>query len=347
MLGEGVARFGEDLDELVLGEFAQRGDHRQAADEFGDEAVVQQVLRLHAAEDRVFILLLFVIGGLAGVETERIAAEPAADDVLEADECAAYDEEDLLGVDLDVFLLRVFATSLGRDAADCAFENFEECLLHAFAGNIAGDRNIFRFASDFVDFVDIDDAAFGAGDIEVGGLKEAQDDVFHILADVASLGEGGGIDDAKGDIEHAGERAGEQGFAGSGGAEQEDVGFFDFHILEFIAKAGLILIEALVVVVDRDREDFFRFLLADHERVEVFEDRCRRGDAEGGFVGLAFAFFRCAAKFLFEDVRANPDALVADVNAGAGDELFDLRVALSAERAHGEIGGAGHRGDWV
>ena len=186
------------------------------------------------------------------METERVAAEAAADDVLEADKCAAYDEEDLLGVDLDVFLLWVFAAALGRDAADCAFENFEERLLHTFAGNIAGDRNIFRFASDFVDFVDIDDAAFGAGDIEVGGLKETQDDVFHILTDIAGLGEGGSIDDAEGDIEHAGERAGEQGFAGPGRAEQEDVGFFDFHILEFVAKTGLVLIEALVVVVDRD-----------------------------------------------------------------------------------------------
>ena len=130
-------------------------------------------------------------------------------------------------------------------------------------------------------------------------MKQAQDDVFYILADIAGFGEGGGIDNAEGDIEHAGERAGEQGFAGSGGAEQEDVGFFDFHILELVAEAGLVLIEALVVVVDRDREDFFRFLLADYERVEVFEDRCRRGDAEGGFVGLAFAFLRNAAKFLF------------------------------------------------
>ena len=218
MLGEGVARFGENLDELVLGEFAQRGDHWQAADEFRDEAVVQQVLGLDAAEDRVFVVFLFVIGGLAGVETERVAAEAAADDFFEADKCAADDEEDLLGVDLDVFLLRVFAAALGRDAADCAFENFEERLLHAFAGNIAGDRNIFRLAPDLVDFVDIDDAAFGAGDIEVGGLKQAQDDVFHIFTDIAGLGEGGGIDDAEGDIEHACERTGEQGFAGSGGA---------------------------------------------------------------------------------------------------------------------------------
>ena len=101
------------------------------------------------------------------------------------------------------------------------------------------------------------------------------------------------------------------------------------------------------MVVDRDRENFFRFLLADHERVEVFEDRGRRGNAESGFISLAFAFFWRAAEFLLEDVRANADALVADVNAGTGDEFFDLRVALSAERAHGEIGGAGHRGAWV
>ena len=44
-----------------------------------------------------------------------------------------------------------------------------------------------------------------------------------------------------------------------------------------------------------------------------------------------------------EDVFAKDDAVVADVNAGAGDELFHFRVGFPAEAAHGEIGGACHR----
>ena len=152
------------------------------------------------------------------MESERVAAKAAADHVFQADERAADDEEDLLGVDLDVFLLRMLAAALRRNVADGAFENLEQRLLHAFAGNVAGDRDVLGLAADLVDFIDVDDAALGAGDVEIRGLKQAQDDVFHILADVAGFGEGGGIDDAERHVEHAGQRAGEQGLAGAGGA---------------------------------------------------------------------------------------------------------------------------------
>jgi hypothetical protein len=62
--------------------------------------------------------------------------------------------------------------------------------------------------------------------------------------------------------------------------------------------------------------------------------------------GFAFALFAGGwvrlVEFFFEDIAANIDAFVADINAGAGDEFFYLGVALSAEGAHGEIGCAGH-----
>ncbi len=152
------------------------------------------------------------------MEAEGVAAEAAFDHVFESDEGSAADEEDFLGVDLDVFLLGVFAATLWGDVADGAFEDFEEGLLDAFAGDVAGDGDVFGFAADLVDFIDVDDAAFGAGDIEVRGLEEAEDDVFDVLADVAGFGEGGCIDDAEGDVEDAGEGAGEECFAGAGGS---------------------------------------------------------------------------------------------------------------------------------
>ena len=152
------------------------------------------------------------------MESERVAAKTAADHVLQADERAADDEENFLGVDLDVFLLRVLAATLWRNVAHGAFENLEQRLLHAFAGDIAGDRDVLGLAADLVDFIHVDDAAFGAGDIEVSGLKQAQDDVFHVLADVAGFREGGGVHDAERHVEHARKRAGEQGFARTGWA---------------------------------------------------------------------------------------------------------------------------------
>ena len=49
---DGVARLREDLDERRLVELVQRADDRQAADELGDQAVLDQVLRLELLERR-------------------------------------------------------------------------------------------------------------------------------------------------------------------------------------------------------------------------------------------------------------------------------------------------------
>jgi len=47
LLGERVARLGEDLHERALVELLERGDHRQPADELGDHAELEQVLGLN------------------------------------------------------------------------------------------------------------------------------------------------------------------------------------------------------------------------------------------------------------------------------------------------------------
>ena len=48
--------------------------------------------------------------------------------------------------------------------------------------------------------------------------------------------------------------------------------------------------------------------------------------------------------FPMKDIGAQGNAVVADVDSRSGDEFFHLRMALSAKRAEGEVGGAGHRG---
>ena len=63
------------------------------------------------------------------------------------------------GIDANVFLLRMLAAALRRNVANGAFQNFQQRLLHAFAGNVARDGNVFRLARDLVDFVDVNDPA--------------------------------------------------------------------------------------------------------------------------------------------------------------------------------------------
>src|SRR5690606_13831844 len=149
---------------------------------------------------------------------------------------AAADEQDVLRVDLDVFLLRMLPAALRRYRRDGALEDLEQRLLHTFAGHVARDARIFRLARDLVDLVDVDDSALALGDVEVSGLKQADEDVLDVLADVACLSEGRGIGDGEGNVEHARERLREQRLAGAGRPDEQDVRLVQLYVA--VAAAG-------------------------------------------------------------------------------------------------------------
>src|ERR1700682_3752827 len=87
--------------------------------------------------------------------------------------------------------------------------------------------------------------------------------------------------------------------------------------------------DALDAMEDGAREDLLGALLPDHVVVEEGLDLHRRRQRDRGAVLLALAL-------LGDDVVAELDALVADVDGGAGDELADFPLPLPAEGA-GEI----------
>ena len=117
----------------------------------------------------------------------------------------------------------MFTAAFRRDVGDGSLENFEQSLLDAFAGNITGNRGIALGAGNLVELVDVDDTEFGETLVIVGGLIEADEDVFDILTDIAGLGQHGGIGDGKGHLQEFGQGAGDEGFSGSGGTDQEDI----------------------------------------------------------------------------------------------------------------------------
>jgi hypothetical protein len=80
------------------------------------------------------------------------------------------------------------------------------------------------------------------------------------------------------------------------------------------------------VVVDGDGEGSLRALLADHVLVEHVVDLPRLREVlelEG----------RRSRQLLVDDLVAEIDALIADVDPGAGDQLLDLPLRLAAETA--------------
>ena len=68
--------------------------------------------------------------------------------------------------------MRMLAAALGRDVGDGALEDLQQGLLHALAGDVAGDGGVLALAGDLIHLVDIDDAALGLLDVVVGRLHE-------------------------------------------------------------------------------------------------------------------------------------------------------------------------------
>ena len=263
-----------------------------------------------------------------GAEAQRLLADAPLDDLVEADEGAAADEEDVRGVDLVELLVRVLAAALRGHVRDRAFQDLEQRLLDALARDVAGDRGVLVLARDLVDLVDVDDAFLALLDVAARRLQQLQDDVLDVLADVAGLGEGGRVHDREGDGQEARQRLREQRLAGAGGADQQDVRLGE---LDLVLAALLADLDALVVVVDRDRQLLLRQVLADHVLVQELLDLV--GDGQRRLVGAALD-----PAVVRDDVVADVDALVADEDRGARDQLADVVLVLVAERAAQDLG---------
>ena len=267
LAGDRVLRLGEDADQVVRGQRRERDDHRQPADELGDQPELEQVLGHQLLEDPA---ALGLVDRRLGAEADRPPADPLLDDLLEAVEGAAADEQDVRRVDLDEVLVGMLAAALRRDVGDGALEDLEQRLLDALARDVAGDRGVVGLAGDLVDLVDVDDPALGPGDVEVGRLDEAQQDVLDVLADVAGLGQRRRVGDAERDVEDARQGLGEERLAGAGRPDEQDVRLLELDLVDLVAG-----VDPLVVVVDRDREDLLGPLLADDVLVERVLDLAR------------------------------------------------------------------------
>ena len=172
---------------------------------------------LHLAQQGLLCLDGVVLQRTAKAQSRLVGA--AQDILVQTIECTAADEQDVGGVDLNELLLRVLAAALRRDIAHSALQDLQQGLLHAFTAHIAGDGGVLALAGDLVDLVDIDDTDLGLLHIKIRCLDQLEQDVLHILAHIAGLGQGGGIGDREGDAQHLGQRLGQQGLAHAGGAQ--------------------------------------------------------------------------------------------------------------------------------
>src|SRR5437588_1502235 len=324
LLHQRVLRLDEDAHERFLVEVRHRADDGQPADELGDQPELEEILGKHLRQDRAEVLLLRAAD--VGAEADALAADAALDDLLDAGEGPAADEEDVGGVDLDELLVGMLAATLGRHRRRGALEDLQQGLLHALTGDVARDRRVLALAGDLVDLVDVDDPGLGLLDVVVGRLDELQENVLDVLAHVAGFGERRRVGNGKGHVEHAGQRLCQQRLAAARRTEQQDVRLRQLDVAVGV-RADL---HALVVVVDGDGEDLLRQLLPDDVVVQEVVDLAGLGK-------LVEADLRGLGELLLDDLVAEVDALVADVDAGTGDQLLDLLLRLPAEGTLEEV----------
>src|SRR5712691_12155512 len=336
LLDESVLRLGQYLDQGLLVEFLERRHDRQLPDELGNKPILDEVFWLDGAQDLADVLAVLQASHVRA-KADAALFRAAADDLFQAVERSPADEQDVRGVHLHEVLVGMLAAALRRHGRDRPLDQLQQRLLHAFAGNVPGDRGIVGLARNLVDLVDIDDAALRLVDVVVAVLEQLLDDVLHVLADVARLGEGGRVGDHERNVQEARHRLREQRLARSGGPDQEDIRFgqLDFVVLREV-------LQALVVVVHRDRKDLLGEFLPDHVLVQNPADF--PGRRQDGFGRLA-ALVRGA--FLADDVVAQLDALVADKHRRSGDQLPHLMLALAAKGAVEEFFAAGFFGHVV
>ena len=68
-----------------------------------------------------------------GAEAHRFFIHALFDDLVKTVERTAADKEDVRGIHVDEFLLRMLASAVGRNIGDRALQQLQKRLLHAFA----------------------------------------------------------------------------------------------------------------------------------------------------------------------------------------------------------------------
>ena len=158
-------------------------------------------------------------------------------------------------------------------------------------------------------------------------VEQADEDVLHVVAHIAGLGECGGIGYAEGYVEHPGNGACQKGLAGACLAYDDDVGLLDFDIVHVIVFGRVF--QTFIVVVHSHRKHTFGILLSDDILVEIVFYLLRHGYGEVELWFLAGSCMQMFVDYLVGLVYAG----VADECVDAGEHQFDLRLGAAAEAA--------------
>ena len=221
--------------------------------------------------------------------------------------------------------MRMLPSALRRNIGHGSFQELQQCLLHALAGDIACDGGILALSCDLVDFINVDDPALRTFDIEFGRLQELDDDVLHIFAYIACFCQGRRIGNCERNIQHLRHRLGKQRLAAAGRSDQQNVALLQFDIVFHAVQ------NPLVVVVHRNREDLFGPVLSDDILIQICLDLHRFREAVEHHRKSVIAGHRFRVKAVPDNAHAHPDAIIADITAVSRNQAVYLALRLPAK----------------
>ena len=161
-------------------------------------------------------------------------------------------------------------------------------------------------------------------DVVVGGSDQCQQDALDILADVPGFSQPGGIRDRQRNVQDPGQRLGKQRLAAAAWARAAGC---STSAARCRARRTAF---TLVMVVDGDRKRPLRSLLPDDVLAQDRVYLARLGS-------IVHAEARPDRSIPIEDLVAELDALVADVNPGAGDQPSRPVAAISRRSCNGGL----------
>ena len=103
----------------------------------------------------------------------------------------------------------MLAPTLGWNAGPGPLDQLEQGLLHPFTRHVSGNRRIFGFTGDLVDFVDVHNAPLSLLHIVITALQQLADNVLYVFSDIARFSQRGGIGHNKWNMQHACQRLGQ------------------------------------------------------------------------------------------------------------------------------------------
>jgi len=105
-----VFRFADDFYKRVVVKLVKRDDYRQAPDKLGDKAELDEIVGDNIPEDAVCALFFLLLDFTE--EPDRIVATTPLDDFIKPVKSAAAYKENVFGVYLNEFLVRVLPAAL-------------------------------------------------------------------------------------------------------------------------------------------------------------------------------------------------------------------------------------------